>query len=213
MKDSGKYLRNIWKKLGVNPNFLILSISLVIPYCLPAHPHIFIDNTVTIVFDNNGLAGIQVKWIFDEMYSTAITHDFDENKDGTFSDTEIEKIKQEAFSNLEDYDYFTHIVINGKKFKVKYVKDFSAHLSENRVVYNFFIPCHVSAISSYKEIKISMYDITYYVSISLADENPVRFKNTSHVDFTYRVFEDTKNAYYYGQVFPHAILLKFREKK
>lgn len=213
MKNLSKYLRNIWQKFRVVPIFLILFVSLVIPYCLSAHPHIFIDNTVTIVFDHNGLAGIKAQWVFDEMYSSMLVHDFDENKDGTFSDTEIEKIRQDAFSNLEDYNYFTHIVINGKKFKVKRVKDFSARLDKDRIVYSFFVPCHVSANSSYKGIKISMYDITYYVAISLVGEDPVRYDKPSHIDCTYKIFEDTKNAYYYGQIFPQAILLKFRKKK
>lgn len=192
---------------------LFIFISLLAPNVLFAHPHVFIDNTLTIVFDQNGLKGIKAKWDFDEMYSSTLIQDFDMNKDCEFNNTEIEKIKQEAFSNLKNFNYFTCIVIDEKNFDVKDIKDFSAWVDSGRVIYNFLIPCRASVTSSYKEIKISTFDATYFVDILLAGENPVRFEDTSHIDFTYRIFEDTTNAYYFGQIFPETIVLRFRGKK
>ena len=192
--------------------FVIVYLVLSLDYVF-AHPHVFIDNTVTIVFDHSGLTGIRVKWVFDEMFSSMIIHDYDTNKDGTFSHDEIEKIKNGAFSNLGSYHYFTYLKINGEEFIVKYVKDFSADLNSNKVVYNFFIPCHVSATSSYKEIKLSMYDSTYYTDIMLANQNPVSFVNTSLIEYRYEIQDNTKKAFYYGQVFPQEIILTFKKKK
>jgi len=192
--------------------FVILYLVLSLDYVF-AHPHVFIDNTVTIVFDHSGLTGIRVKWVFGEMFSSMIIHDYDTNKDSTFSHDEIEKIKNGAFSNLESYNYFTYLKINGEKFIVKYVKEFSADLNSNKVVYNFFIPCHVSATSSYKEIKLSMYDSTYYTDIMLANQNPVSFVNTSLIEYRYEIQDNTKKAFYYGQVFPQEIILTFKKKK
>ena len=192
--------------------FVILYLVLSLDYVF-AHPHVFIDNTVTIVFDHCGLTGIRVKWVFDEMFSSMIIHDYDTNKDSTFSHDEIEKIKNGAFSNLKSYNYFTYLKINGEEFIVKYVKDFSADLNSNKVVYNFFIPCHVSATSSYKEIKLSMYDSTYYTDIMLANQNPVSFVNTSLIEYRYEIQDNTKKAFYYGQVFPQEIILTFKKKK
>lgn len=189
----------------------IIFCSAFIPGYLFAHPHVYIDNTVTIVFDRDGLSGIRAEWVFDEMFSSMIIHDYDKNKDGTFSTVEIEKIRNEAFSNLQKFHYFTSIKIEGKDFRVKYVKDFSVSLDGESVIYTFFIPCHVAA-SLYKEIKIFMYDPTYYVDIALAEGNPVRFENASSVDYDYRIIDDTENPYYYGQVFPQGISLRFRKK-
>jgi ABC-type uncharacterized transport system substrate-binding protein len=182
-----------------------------VPGYLFAHPHVFIDNTVTIVFDRNGLSGIRAKWVFDEMFSSMIIHDYDRNKDGTFSAAEIEKIRNGAFSNIKKFHYFTHVKIEGKDFIVNYVKNFSASLDNGRLIYTFFIPCHVAA-PSYKEIKISMYDSTYYVDIVLVDESPVRFENASSVDYDYRIIDSAKNSYYYGQVFPQEIIVRLKKK-
>jgi ABC-type uncharacterized transport system substrate-binding protein len=188
-------------------------ITIVIPYFLFSHPHVFIDNTVTIIFNQETLAGIKAKWDFDEMYSSTIKQDFDLDKDGKFNSIEIKKIEQDAFSNLRNFNYFTYIVIDGENFEVKYVKDFSAWVDSGIVTYCFFIPCHISTTSLYKEIKISMYDVTYFVDVLLVGENPVCFEDTSQIDLTYRIFEDTTNAYYYGQIYPETIILKFGKKK
>ena len=177
-----------------------------------AHPHVFIDNTVTIVFDQKGMTGIKTKWGFDEMFSDMIMHDYDKNQDGTFSAAETEKIKNEAFSNLKRFHYFTYIQIEGNEFIVQYVKDFSACLDSNRVVYTFFIPCHVLAVSSYKEIKIAMYDSTYYVDVAWADKNSIHFEDASSMDYNYKIADNTKNPYYYGQIVPQEIILNFRKR-
>ena len=177
-----------------------------------AHPHVFIDNTVTIVFDQKGMAGIKTTWVFDEMFSELIIHDYDTDQDGAFSADEEGKIKTEVFSNLKNYHYFTYINIAGKAFNVRYVKDFSAHLDSIRVRYTFFVPCHVTAVSSYKEIKIAMYDSTYYVDVAWADKNSIRFEEGSSMDYNYEIADNTRNSYYYGQIVPQEIILNFRKK-
>ena len=47
---------------------------------LYAHPHIFIENTLYLHFNGKGLAGIELKWIFDEIFSSMIISDCDSNK-------------------------------------------------------------------------------------------------------------------------------------
>ena len=176
------------------------------------HPHVFIDNTVTIVFDRKGMAGIKATWIFDEMFSELIIHDYDTDQDGAFSANEEGRIKTEVFLNLKNYHYFIYINIAGKAFNVQYVKDFSAHLDSSGVRYTFFVPCHIAATSAYKEVKIAMYDSTYYVDISLMDKPPVRFEDGDAMKYTYRIADNTQSLYYYGQIAPQEIILNFRKK-
>ncbi len=199
-------------KIEAEALLVAVSICLILFSLSLAHPHIFIDNTVTFVFDKKGLAGIKVQWVFDEMYSSMMVQDFDQNRDTEFDSSEVETIKREAFSNLKEYNYFTYVTIDTEKFEVKYVKDFSASLNEDKVVFSFLIPCHVTAAPSYKEMNISIYDVTYYTDISLPNKNSVFFENASHIDFNYRITEDTDNSYYYEQIFPKVITLKFRKK-
>ncbi len=185
-------------------------IAFLIPYSLLSHPHVFIDYTVNFVFDQNGLAGIETEWIFDEMYSSILIQDYDVDKDGRFSKNEIITTKQDAFSNLENYNYFVYLTNNSQCFEVKSVENFSVNVYDNKVIYSFFIPWVVPASLSYKKIEICMYDETYYVDLLPLGDDPVRFTNEESIDYEVKVYEDTKESRDYGEIYPYSIGLKFR---
>ena len=176
-----------------------------------SHPHVFIYNSIKVVFDEKGLTGFNLKWAFDDMFSSMIINDFDKNKNGHFEPSEIETLKNGAFSNLKEFDYFTHIKINKKPFKVTFVKDFSAEIKDNILIYRFFVPCHVQAVSSFKEVKIAIYDSSFYSSVFLT-KNPISFEDAAYYEHDFQISKNTKEAYYYGQIYPEEITLRFRLK-
>ena len=176
-----------------------------------SHPHVFIDNSIEIVFNKKGLAGFEVRWVFDEMFSSMLVHDFDKNINGKFEADEIEQVKNGAFSNLRKFQYFTYIKINGKPFRVQFVKGFSAKIEKDKVSYRFFVPCHVQAICSFKEVKISIYDKSFYSSLFLT-KTPVSFQNASSYDYQYNIGKNTKEPYCFGQIYPEELTIKFRIK-
>ena len=178
---------------------------------LSGHAHVWIHNAVIVHFDKNGLAGFKEEWVLDEMFSNMIIHDFDRNQDGKFDASEVKKICKGAFSNLKKFSYFTHVKINGKPFKVRFVKDFNAKIVKNRVVYHFFVPCHVKAISSFKEIRIGIYDESFYTNITLLKDQ-IFFKNDAGYEHHHKVELNKNEPYYYGQVYPEEIVLRFRKK-
>lgn len=189
---------------------IVCVVFLHVPLLTP-HPHVFIYNSITVVFDENGLAGFRLKWVFDEMFTNMIVHDFDKNKNGSLEPPEIKDIENGAFSNLKNFNYFTHIKINNKTFKVEFVTDFSAEIKGNALIYRFFVPCHVRAGSSFKEVRIAIYDISFYCSIFLT-KNPVGLENASSYELRHQIRKNKKEAYYYGQVYPEELCVRFRQK-
>ena len=129
-----------------------------------AHPHVFVDNHMAFDFDAKGFAGIQVAWVFDEMFSSGMLLDFDDG-DGFLSPKEISEIKAEAFDNLKEHGYFFRIQIDGTPFTVKFIKGFTAKIHGRHLIYRFNIPCHVSAAASPKMINVRVEDETNFSSI------------------------------------------------
>ena len=186
---------------------------LILSACnLFAHPHVFIDANITFVFTRNGLQGIKAQWIFDEMFSNMVIHDYDKDKNREYSNKELRKLKKEMFSNLKDYDYFSSITIDGREYKVENIEDFSASIAQDRVIYTFFIPCEVMGSLKKTTITVSMFDRTYYVDIRLSKDNPVQFENDSLFDYDCRIFDNTEKAFYYGQAVPQEVIFTFNEK-
>jgi ABC-type uncharacterized transport system substrate-binding protein len=73
----------------------------LIPFvvCLPvvvqAHPHIFVDTTLRVLTDDQGLAtGVEVTWVYDDLYSLITLEDWelDTDYDGVLTDEELAKL-------------------------------------------------------------------------------------------------------------------------
>lgn len=195
--------------------FLIIGLIILLSSSVTlAHPHLFLTTYTTFVFDMNGnVSGINARWVFDENFSATIKLDYDKDKDGKFSKTEIQAIKNEAFAALKDHNYFTYIESEGNKYEVNNVNGFSSKIKDGKVEYSFFIPFEVDIEDNFKKITVLMYDKSYYIALNPAEKNSVRVRNSMSVESTFKKYEDLKNAYYYNQINPIAIELKYRKAR
>ncbi len=177
-----------------------------------AHPHVFIVQRLNIVFDNQGLAGFGVEWHFDEMFSSMIAMDYDQNQNSTLEPAEVAVVKKKAFSHIAEYDYFIFVKIDGEPFKVKWIKDFNAVLKNGKLSYHFFVPCHVKADKLFKQIVIAAYDPSYFTAIFFAQKRPAFVKNGDRFVIESSLKEDKSTSIYFGMINPWALFLKFRLK-
>ena len=176
-----------------------------------AHPHVFVYNHLTVVFDDMGLAGFDIRWTFDEMFSQMFIGDYDKNRNGDLEPMEIDQLKAGAFDNLKEFGYFTHIRVNGQPFAVRFVKNFRAEINKNKLIYRFFVPCHVQALETAKAVTIAIYDQTFYCSVFLV-KDPVSFKNPAPYEVDHRIAINKEEAYYFEQIYPEEITLTFRRR-
>jgi ABC-type uncharacterized transport system substrate-binding protein len=178
-----------------------------------SHPHVFMNQQITSVFDDRGVAGFKIRWAFGDMFSSMITDDYDKNKNGFLEKEEAAVVKEEAFSYISEYDYFIFIKIDGKPFEVKFIKDFSAVLNNGKLIYTFFVPCHVTAISSFKQIIVTTYDPTYYSALLFKKKDPAVLENNELFEVMATVREDMSTSIYFDMVNPWALFLDFRKKQ
>jgi ABC-type uncharacterized transport system substrate-binding protein len=175
---------------------------------LQAHPHVFIDNYVSFIFDENGLSGIKLRWMFDEMTSSSFLIDYDSDHNNILNPHEIAQLKAEAFDNLKEFHYMTEITINGENFPVQFITNFNASVSAGQLVYEFVIPCHLQASPSSKELRLLVYDDEYFIDFQLHQqdlkiENANAFKTTLHTE------KNLEKSYYMGQFNPDETKLTF----
>lgn len=194
---------------------LIISFIFLMGWCssVLAHPHVFIEQKIKVVFNDQGLAGFDVNWKFDDMFTSMIAGDYDKNANGSLEQHEVLLIKKEAFSYLANSDYFTFVKIDGNPFKVKFIQNFAAEIQQQELIYHFFIPCHVSATANIKHVIVDSYDPTYYCDISFSDKNAVSVEQPETIMVKTAIEQDMSTSIYYGQVNPYALFLDFRAKK
>ncbi len=198
------------KRTARDAILLFFFVLTIFPVFLYAHPHVFMDTTVTAHFNEEGISGFFIEWMFDEMFSSMIINDFDENYDSHFDAEEIKKIEQGAFSNLKNFHYFTYIWVNGKERQFNKVTQFFASINGNNLIYRFFIPCAITIGDGEAVVTVGAYDESYYCDVGFAKERHLMLKNSDGYDVRHEIVQDSKNPIYYGQVFPFVLKLHMR---
>jgi len=163
-----------------------------------AHPHIWIIATTTLIFKNDQITGIRHEWLFDEIFSANIIHDFDKNKDGKFDARETREIERNAFGNLTEYNFFTHMTVDGAKQPFKAAKDFAVEQRKKQVIYRFTLDLPEPVDPLKQGIAIATFDETYYIEILLAEIDPIRFDGAKGVACQVQISRDESLALAYG---------------
>lgn len=177
-----------------------------------AHPHVFIVQRLEVVFDDKGLAGVRVRWKFDDMFAAMIAEDHDRNGDGALDPPEVEIVREKAFSFIAEHNYFIFIKIENKPFQVKYTTDFNAVLKDGKLEYHFFVPCHVTATKAKKKISVATYDPTYYTAVFFAKNGPVSLADASPYEIKTAIREDPSTKIYFDMIHPWTLFLEFQRK-
>lgn len=170
-----------------------------------AHPHIFVDNYLEMVFDPNGLVGVQVRWAFDAMSSSQYITDLDTNGDGKLTAEEWKEQREDIAGFLGEEKFFIYAMVNGKKVTVPVIKDFIATFEKGVLEYTFFAPLVVPKGNA--TVIVSVYDPTYYTDFQTVDEH---IKFTGAPDGLHHSLDDAPElAFYNGQVIPLAERIQF----
>jgi ABC-type uncharacterized transport system substrate-binding protein len=175
---------------------------------LYAHPHVFIDSYVSFVFDENGLAGIRQRWIFDEMTSSSFLLDYDSDHNNSLTPQEIAQLKAEAFDNLNDYKYMTEVMVAEENFPVPFITEFTASVNAGQLVYEFIIPCHINAASTNKELCLLIFDPEYFIDFQLHTDE-IAVENAALFATTLENAKNLEKSYYMGQFNPDETRLTF----
>ncbi len=179
-----------------------------------AHPHFFITQRVKAVFDEKGLAELKFRWEFDEMVASIFIDDFDFNKNRKFEPNEVKSIKQNIFLALspEMGELFCFILINNKPFRVKFIREMTAVIEKDNIVFEFVVPCHVSATEQFKEVFVATYDPGYYTVILFEEKDPLFVEAGACCEVVAPTKKDFEENIYYDMESPWMRLLQFRRK-
>ncbi|WP_136634642.1 DUF1007 family protein [Pseudooceanicola onchidii] len=84
-----------------------LCLALTAPVGLAAHPHVFVDTGLTLIFDSHGqVTGVEVTWKYDDLYSLLILQDMglDDDGDGVLTEAEKPQIDGWDMQWMEGYE-------------------------------------------------------------------------------------------------------------
>ena len=197
--------------------FIVILVVMLIPAAtLSAHPHMFIDMQLTPVFSEAGFEGVRINWLFDMVFTGSVLMDNGIGWTDSFTGRQIEVIRDTSFINLINYNYFTYFNAGGLINRAANFSDFTAYMSNNRLGYIFFLPYEGDRPDA-DEIRIAVYDDTFFCDIAFMDIEPVTLENSAGTNAKWKlsvkedapIFYDNTaqmvsrdGAEYSGQAFP-----------
>lgn len=151
------------------------AVGLVLPRPAAAHPHIFIEEHVEVLFDQDTVTGVRMTWSFDELYSSMLRSDYTATKKGPITAKDVQSLHDKAFTNLASVHYFTTMSLDGQPVTLGTPKDFTASFNaDDKAIYSFVIPLSLPKASAKNLLEIAVFDPEYYVDFELASDNPVK---------------------------------------
>jgi ABC-type uncharacterized transport system substrate-binding protein len=177
------------------------------------HPHVWIDSYVSIQTQDDKIQALHINWQFDRLFSHVIVADFDLDGDLKLSQYEVGKLIERTSKSMSDFNFFTHVWLDSKKYPVKSVKNFSVIFEKGRIVYSFIVPFEKPIDPKKTNFAVGLYDDSYYVDIVMDKNDPVRFDGNQPQNCQYQIKEDKKNSIYSGLVNPLTIFLNCGTKK
>ena len=165
-------LSSIWRRaIGVAAVLL----ALVAPAM--AHPHIFIDAKVTVVFDATGaVTRLQHAWTFDSAFSAWMVQGLDTNGDRETSPEEMQDLADENMVGLADYGFYTYAGEGDALMAFSPLGDQRMVYEDGRVTLSYSADA-VTSMPVSGRFELAVYDPEYYVAISFADVSDVTLEN------------------------------------
>ncbi len=185
---------------------LCLCSMVLTPRVAKAHPHVFIDSSLNLHFEDNCLKSIDVVWTFDDMSSDMFLIDLDTNADGALTQAEWNKQRPDIESYLAEQSFFIHIMLNGEKITLKKITNFVATFEKGTLKYKMNIPLAVAKKDSAQKMQIAIFDPSYYSDFYTALE---AVAVDGRKDLKLTIDDAPELAFYQGQIIPAAVTFEF----
>jgi ABC-type uncharacterized transport system substrate-binding protein len=114
----------------MRPGALVLGVALFAPALAMAHPHIWISQQVRPIAADGKYTQVEIVWRFDPESSENEITAIDEDKDGTLSDEEVQRLVVDTMQALEHAGFMTWLNMGGKDFRPTKEAAFAARIED-----------------------------------------------------------------------------------
>jgi tRNA threonylcarbamoyladenosine biosynthesis protein TsaE len=189
---------------------LILGALAVLLAPLPAlaHPHVLVDSHAIVQFDQGRVVALLMGWKFDPVYSSSLAQDYDADKNGTLSASEIATMEREAFQDTAKSSYFTYAQVDGKPVSWPKASDFKVIAFKDTLVYSFRLSFPEPVDPRRQDLRFSTYEESYYIDIDFPDDGAVKLIGDGAAGCRAKISPDLENKLYGGVVVPKKVEIR-----
>lgn len=148
---------------------MVLALCLM-PIRLAAHPHVFIDTGLDVIFDDqNRLTHVRVTWGYDQLYSLFILEDMNLDKDADNVLTAEETAKLTGFDMNWDSGFSgdLEVFLDGQKLKLSVPLEPTAELRDGRIFTTHLREVTGTPDTGGAPVSLMAYDESFYTNYDI----------------------------------------------
>lgn len=189
-----------WQALGPGA----LALLAAGPAC--AHPHVWITWRLTPGFSGAKVAALTEDWVMDSTFSSMLLQDLAPHhaKGTPLTPAEVAGLRDHAFANLAHYGYFNQAWAGQTALDFAAVRDFTASLQGDRLVYHFTLPLTAPVDPRATPLEVGIWDTSYYVDLEPPETGPAVSLPAGSACHAH-VAPDAARPIYFGTVTPLAV--------
>ena len=175
----------------------VLSFVLLLPSMLSAHPHAWVDTNTYIESNETHITSLHMTWAFDAETSEYMLQGEDvspEHIEATF-----QKLANGVVGNMYNEHYFTYLYDGSTPVKYKSAIHPQMVKDKDKIVISFEIPLSTPIAFKGKDLRLYIYDQTYFVDMSWLNKGDVQVSEQLSSACTGEVVEpkvsDAQRAY------------------
>lgn len=143
----------------------VSAVALAVP--ANAHPHVFVDTEVEVVFDADGrAAAVRITWSYDEFFSMAIVEDrgFDQDFDGALTGEEAAALQGFDMNWDEGFAGDTYALVGATPVALGPPTDWTADYRDGKLVSTHLRLLDVGSRPAAEPLVVQSYDPGYYTA-------------------------------------------------
>lgn len=145
---------------------------LAAPVAAFAHPHVFVEANMEVLRNAKGeFTEIRHVWRFDELFSTSIIFDYDENGDNQLDETELGKVTDIVKESIAEYDFYTAVRHGTDALEFYEPDGIGAYYEGNSLIMFLALELAKPLKPGEKPLRLSASDTSYYVAFDFDTDN------------------------------------------
>ena len=120
--------------------------------------------------DSRGVKSLKHLWRFDDLFSSTVLVEFDQNGDLALDDTELQEVANTVYGSLADYDYFQIVTRSGNDVAMKPPAQLIASFQDNQLII-LFESEPAEPLSLDRKLGFGVYDPTFYTAIDFIEDD------------------------------------------
>jgi ABC-type uncharacterized transport system substrate-binding protein len=153
--------------------FPILAGMMLAPTAAVAHPHVFIDAAIAVIFDDQGMVeAVRIDWTYDEFFSLAIIEDraLDPDYDGVLTPEAAAALSGFDMQWDADFPGDLYLTLNGEPVSLARPSDWSAGYQDGKITSTHTRRLSEPLAVADMPLIIKAYDPGFYTAYTIVGE-------------------------------------------